>query len=54
MDDLSDSSASSNGAASTGKSEDEGFHDSGEKLTTVQEFKEVSEKQDVRVTSRRF
>ena len=51
MDDLSDSSASSNGAASTGKSEDEGFHDSGEKLTTVQEFKEVSEKQDVRVTS---
>ena len=44
MDDLSDSSASSNG-------EDEGFHDSGEKLTTVQEFKEVSEKQDVRVTS---
>ncbi|XP_027052583.1 angiopoietin-1 receptor-like, partial [Pocillopora damicornis] len=51
VDDLSDSSASSNGAASTGKSEDEGFHDSGEKLTTVQEFKEVSEKQDVRVTS---
>ena len=51
MDDLSDSSASSNGAASTGKSEDEGFHDSGEKLTTVQEFKEVSEKQDLRVTS---
>ena len=51
MDDLSDSSASSNGAASTGKSEDEGFHDSREKLTTVQKFKEVSEKQDFSVTS---
>ena len=50
MDNLSDSSSGSNVAAS-GKSEDEGFHDSGEKLTTVQEFKEVSEKQDVRVTS---
>ena len=51
MDDLSDSSASSNGAASTGKSEDEGFHDSREKLTTVQKFKVVSEKQDFSVTS---
>ena len=51
MDDLSDSSASSNAAASTGKSEDEGFHDSREKLTTVHKFKEVSEKQDFSVTS---
>ena len=50
MDNLSDSSSGSNVAAS-GKSEDEGFHDSGEKLTTVQEFKEVSEKQDFCVTS---
>ena len=48
---LSDSTASSNEAASSDKSEDEGFHDIGEKLTTVQEFKEVTEKQDFIVTS---
>ena len=50
VNDLSDSSASSNVAATAGTSEDEGFHDSREKLTTVQEFK-VSEKQDFSVTS---
>ncbi|XP_022794141.1 macrophage colony-stimulating factor 1 receptor-like isoform X1 [Stylophora pistillata] len=51
MDELSDSTASSNEAASSDKSEDEGFHDTEEKLTTVQEFEEVTEKQDFIVMS---
>lgn len=51
VDDLSDSTASSNEAASSDKSEDEGFHDTEEKLTTVQEFKEVTEKKDFIVKS---